>query len=35
MPAKDIHHTAFVHALERDGWTITHASKEVIVERVK
>ena len=24
MPAKDIHHTAFVHALERDGWTVTH-----------
>jgi hypothetical protein len=23
MPAKDIHHAAFVHALESDGWTIT------------
>lgn len=24
MPAKDIYHNACVHALQKDGWTITH-----------
>ena len=24
MPAKDIYHSAFVRALQKDGWTITH-----------
>lgn len=24
MPAKDIYHHAFVRALQKDGWTITH-----------
>ena len=25
MPAKDVFHQAMRHALEKDGWTITHA----------
>ncbi len=24
MSAKDLYHTPFVHALQKDGWTITH-----------
>lgn len=24
MPAKDLYHESFVHALQKDGWTITH-----------
>jgi hypothetical protein len=32
MPVKDIYHEAFVRALEKDGWTITHDPLTVTVE---
>ena len=33
MPAKDIYHKAFVHALLKNGWTITHDPLTVTVGR--
>src|SRR5262245_50986256 len=32
MPAKDIFHDAFVHALQKDGWMITHDPLTLKVE---
>ena len=32
MPAKDIYHSPFVRALQKDGWTITHDPLTVTVE---
>ena len=32
MPAKDIYHDSFVHALQKDGWTLTHDPLTVTVE---
>lgn len=32
MPAKDIYHDAFVRALQKDGWTITHDPLTIPVE---
>jgi hypothetical protein len=33
MPAKDIYHDIVVHALQKDGWTITHDPLTVTVGR--
>ena len=32
MPAKDLYHDACVHALQKDGWIITHDPLTVAVE---
>ena len=32
MPAKDLYHNSFVHALVKDGWTITHDPLTIAVE---
>jgi len=32
MPAKNIYHSPFVRALQKDGWTITHDPLTVTVE---
>lgn len=33
MPAKDIYHDPCVHALQKDGWTITHDPLTVTIGR--
>src|SRR5262245_59481140 len=35
MPADDIYHDPFVHALRKDGWTITHDPLTVTVEETR
>ena len=32
MAAKDIYHNSFVHALQKDGWSITHDPLSILVE---